>query len=327
MRLSHADPRLQTTPYDSVAVSKPSRARNRCGLASHVAVPPVPSDPVLAEMTSQIASLPNVIGCYLGRKIAGGRRLQTPALVVLVRDKLSEHQLAPAERIPPSVTVQMTARVRFTLATDVVISDMFHRAFIATPGDTVDDPAPGTIGVAIVHPKFGAVVTTAGHIYLNPATPVHQEWPPGQEPVVKLMDRETGNTIEGLLHKVVIDSTADYALVAPTNAISRNIYEDTILGGAYFPDANDVGRPCAALAKDGNRSSYFCGVNAPAPFPDGTVLEHAILTDLCTTFGDSGCCLVNEDRKVVGLLVGQSDGQSAFMSIQRLLMNEHAVLG
>lgn len=301
------------------------RSRHRArGLAPHAKVPPAPSRHLHAELAATIRGLPNVVGTYLGHKTRKGRSLGAPALVVLVDSKVASKQLSPAHRIPRTVSLQVSPKVKVTLPTDVIVREKFVRASVASPGDGVS-AGQGTVGAAIFHPDLGNVVTTAGHVYSH-LFPIRQEWEMADAPVVSLRDRESGDQIVGQLRKLVVDANADYALISPTTVTSRNVYDDSLLGGPYSPDSNDVGQPCSVLESDKSYATYFRGVSCPLEFDDGSRIEHAILTDVCTSGGDSGCCLVDANRRIVGLLVGHNSKHSAFMPITRILIDENASL-
>ena len=292
---------------------------------SHRELPPAPSRHLHRELAKAIRGLPNVLGTYLGHKIRAGRHLRRPALVVLVSAKVPTKQLKAAHRIPPEVSVQVTPTFELRLPTDVVLHEKFTRAAGAAPGDPTEPSPGGTVGVAISHPEFGDVVTTAGHVY-STLFPIYQEWPLDAAPKVALRDRDTGGLIQGQLRKLVVNTTMDYALVSPATAASNNVYDGQLIGGIHVPDHNDITQSCSALEKDGSHATVFRGVDYPVQFDDGSSLQHAIVTDICTSGGDSGCVLIDDNRRVVGLLVGHTPAYSAFMSIDHLLSNEHASL-
>ena len=271
----------------------------------------------------------NVVGAYIGKKRIGTRLTDETALVCLVSEKMPPRGLLAHERVPRRMSWAATSRERRTLATDVLIASPFQTASIAAgPGDQVTHPRTGTVGVAVSHPRYGEVITTAGHVFVQPGWSGTFEWPADEAPVVELANAgpEAG-TISGRLRKVVITETQDYALVKTDNAPCRNAYQDSyVLGEFTEADDGDLGKALFALAAAGTRATTLVGCHATVPIQDHPNVRHAILVQRCTVGGDSGCCLIDGDRRVWGLLVGFSNDSSVFMSIYDLLGPEQCEL-
>jgi hypothetical protein len=274
-------------------------------------------------------SRPNVVGAYIGKKRRGGRLTDETALVCLVAEKKQPRHLAPHERVPRRMSWAATSRETRSLATDVVVPSPFRTATIAAgPGDQVTQPRPGTVGVAVEHPRYGEMITTAGHVFVQPGWTGTFEYDEDKAPVVELANAgPQAGTITGRLRKVAITETQDYALVKPDGTPCRNAYQDSyVLGDAYEADDGDLGKALFALAAGGSRSTALVGCHATVPIQDHPNVRHAILVQRCTYGGDSGCCLIDGDRRVWGLLVGFNGENSVFMSIYDLLGPEQCEL-
>ena len=297
--------------------------------ASHRELPPILRGQALRAATIELFAKPNVLGAYIGKKRRRNRITDETALVCLVAEKKPLRHLVAQERVPRRISWAPTSRESRTVATDVVVPLPFRTASIAAgPGDRVDQPRPGTIGVAVLHPRYGETITTAGHVFMQPGWTGTYEWEEAKAPFVQVANvGGDAATISGRLLKVAITETQDYALVRPDGTPCRNAYQDDyVLGDAYEASDGDLGKQLFALASGGARTTKLVGCHGTVPIQDHPIVRHAILVDRCTFGGDSGCCLIDGDRRVWGLLVGFNGDSSVFMSIYDLLGPEQCQL-
>jgi hypothetical protein len=274
---------------------------------------PCPSE--RAEIASRLLRLPNVVGFYLGHKHAGGRSTGEYALVCLVSEK---RIMAASGSVPPRIPFRLTSRSRGWIRTDVVRVGKLRRArsLVCGPGDKVFGRSAGTVGIALSHPEHGPVVTTAGHVFTDSGWTGVREFGAGERQEVTLRNVPTGEPFTGELIKVVVTSQADYALVRPClDFPARNAYHDAFpMGVPYQPSGDELGASLTVLAAAGERSTAFRGLQGSVRIGDEGLVEDALVTDRCTAGGDSGGALVDEFRRVWGLLVGFADECSIFMS-------------
>jgi len=307
--------------------SRSDGARTR--LASHRQRPPVPRGHALRTAYADLRRRPNVLGAFIGHKHRRGKPTGATAIVTLVSEKPPPRRLAPHERIPRRVQWPTTSRTAGTIATDVEVASPFVCAGpTCGPGDRVQVPHLGTIGVALEHPLLGQVVTTAGHVVMPPGWSGIHEWDPQSAPRVQVQNvGGSPGVMNGRLYRVAITDTQDYALIRPDAAICRNAYLDQLaLGEAYQPDDDDLGGALLVLNRSTATPTTLAGYDGDVPIQDHPPVRHAILTKRCTLGGDSGSVLVDENRRVWGLLVGFNGDHSVFMSIYELLGNERATL-
>jgi hypothetical protein len=289
---------------------------------------------------SELLRRPNVIACYIGKKVSRKQPQDRLALVCCVSQKVDRRELDPAtERIPRSVSWALTSERTGRLPTDVqVLEEPFVRqtAPIVGPGDLVETAVElGTIGVVISHPGFGAVASTAGHVLLGEEQfPACVTFPAGALPPVRVQSvnaRGEVSMLEGRAVKACLTESADYALVALAPTVERaNVWQDRLpLGGPFIPSTADLDRPLLVLGTDRRARTHFRGLHGTVPF-GSTRMSNLLLTDAVTSGGDSGSVLMDLESRVWGLLVGSAivDGRdcSAFMSITVLLDDEHAHL-
>lgn len=271
---------------------------------------------------------PHVQGCYVGHKRTGGRAGRTLAVVCAVREKRPRAQVPKEHLLPRRVEWMVNTREKATVRTDVQeLGESGFQSVTAGPGDRVQgisvagqtEAVVATVGVALRHPRFGPVVTTAGHAVQS--GPGIVEFDPAQRPSMRLQNVAADGTqtpIAGALLRSSRIPQADYALVAIDATPVANLYHDVnSLGGLHVPQPDDVGKPFFVLTAAGvvqTRVRGVFGVFTIGEFP----MRDLILTDPVTEGGDSGCALIDASFRVAGLLVGfvTIDGQrrSVFMS-------------
>lgn len=274
---------------------------------------------------TRLLHLPNVLGYFVGHKLAGGSDTGELSLVCLVTEK---GQVKPSGRIPPHVDFRLTSRSKGRIKTDVVAVDRFRRAsgIACGPGDAIAGRSRGTVGISLGHPTFGPVVTSAGHVFVDSGWTGIVEYGIDERPPIELRNVPSGESFGAELLKVVVTSAADFALLRPQASFpALNVYQDRVpLGGPYHPSADEIGAPLTVLAAAGERRTMFRGMHGGVRVGDEGLILDVLLTDRCTAGGDSGAVLVDGYKRVWGLLVGFCQQFSVYMSPFALLRHENA---
>jgi hypothetical protein len=237
------------------------------------------------------------------------------SVVACVEQKIGTRELSKGDRVPKTVRWKIASRRTGSLPTDVQLSKpgFFQARPVLGAGDEVTGfafrershaPTAGTLGVAMRHPVFGDVVTTAAHV-LGAREFGATTFEVGHEPRVFLMNGGSERPLEGVVHRMVLAPTADYALIsAPSGPPAQNLYEDREpLGLPYAPDKRDIGKRVIVLTAHGERETRLRGISARVII-DGLLFRDLLLTDFATAGGDSGSCLVDATSRVMGLLEG-----------------------
>ena len=128
----------------------------------------IPNLLAIEALWLDLRSRPNVVGYYVGQKLAKKRRTRRLALVVCVSEKIAWQKLSKRDRLPPDYWVPLGRDAGIQVPIDVqVVGESGRQQASAGPGDGFIPPtmheARATIGVAVEHPSLGRVVTTAGH--------------------------------------------------------------------------------------------------------------------------------------------------------------------
>jgi hypothetical protein len=287
--------------------------------APRLKLPRTPNPVHLAEIYADLLKRPNVLGCFIGRKRQGGRATGRLSVICCVREKVPLRNLAPEERLPAAVTWLRGAIRPGRLAIDVrVLSRPFRPAAdpVAGPGDGLTaGTSLATAGIALRHPTFGDVVTTAGHLVLDALGEV--TYPAGQLPQVKLASAGSGGTsFAATAVRAVRSATADYALIQPVGLTCENLFADqTPVGLPYTPSDQELGAPLFVLSARGTLAATFQGVYGSLPVGDNGLMQNLLLTDFATDAGDSGSCLVDAQSRAWGLLVGFSELDGSLCSV------------
>jgi hypothetical protein len=301
--------------------------------------PVLPGPAKLRAIYSELRSLPNIQGCFIGWKRRKGRTTRRLAIVCCVQEKIADRKLEPGNRVPSTIDWQVTTKRRRSLPTDVQTAGshgLQSGAEIIGPGDLVSgiggasNLERGTIGVIMSHPTFGRTLTTAAHV-LDASTPGTVTFPRGSEPVIDIgpNGRLDGTRVPGIVHCLVITETADYAVIsAVSDTELDNLYLDRQqLGPPHIPTATIIGSSAFALTSRGRRHTIVRGIQGALQIGPLS-LRDLILVDQCTRAGDSGCCLIDHDSRILGLLEGvtEFDGQSysVFSSAIWPFILEHA---
>jgi hypothetical protein len=304
------------------------KARSARALFGTSSADVVPSRATLAQLSEELRKLPQVQGWYVGYKKKKGRSLPELSLCVLVPEKRPVRSLSAAERIPKHFTFCPTSKTRRRIRSDVIsLGGSFVRATVfAGAGDGVVGPPPGTIGMALSHPQYGPVVTTAGHVFTS-GTGV-ETFEPGQRPVVLRNAGGEACELHGDLLKVVVTDRADYALIRPHDAAAcQNVFQDqVVLGRPYSPSPEDIASAPVlyVLTAAGAVATRLQGVDAEITVGPQGIIRNVILTTRCTQGGDSGACLVDSAKRVWGTLVGFNTEYSVFLRANVPLYFENA---
>jgi hypothetical protein len=277
----------------------------------------------LRSIYAELRSLPNLQGCFIGWKRRKGRTSRRLAIVCCVQEKIPAKRLDPEHHVPSMIEWQVTSKRFRSLPTDVqtVGSHLLQaNAGIVGPGDLVSGtggalgPEHGTLGMIMDHPSYGRVLTTAGHVFSG-GSPGTVTFPEGGEPVISIgpSGQLGGNTIPGIVRRVVVAENADYAIISPRDeADLENLYQDEQqLGPPHTPTDQVLGSSSFALTARGPLRTTVRGIHGSLQI-GSLSLRDLIITDECTLAGDSGCCLIDHDSRVLGLLEGvtQFDGRS-----------------
>src|SRR5688572_4996291 len=133
-----------------------------------------PGEGSLADIYSELMALPNVHGCFVGQKIANKKRSRKLAIICCVAKKVPDRDLSAEEHVPKHIKWLGNRSEYQELTTDVQVArkGKLHAAIpVVGPGDELArNPAnnqKATIGIALNHPLFGHIVTTAGHAFMG----------------------------------------------------------------------------------------------------------------------------------------------------------------
>lgn len=233
-----------------------------------------------------------------------------------------------AEMIPRRLEWLSTSRRSRSIPTDVLeLPGRFTHAAgpIAGPGDLIiapsepgGDPPRATIGIALDHPEYGSIVTTAGHLLFDQGQVGTVVYPQGTQPRVALAGQYGEQPYStGVALKTVVNDRADYTLVRPDGEVPRgNVFRDSIeIVDVHWPSPGDLlGRRLSVLGAAGVRSAGFLGYRGVIQAGNAGLMHDMIITDFVTADGDSGACLIDDEFRAWGLLVGYSVHQGSFYS-------------
>jgi hypothetical protein len=287
----------------------------------------IPNSAELAEIYEELFDKPNVRLCFIGHKILKNVPTQRIAIICGVQTKVKKKELSPKETVPSQMQWLRQAKTPRRIPTDIIempINFQFRQGAIIGPGDWVvrNESSYAAVGIAMRHPQYRQVVTTAGHLFSSGDE--------GAQVTVKSGSEHAAGT----LVKRVIDEEADYALIQidePCRIL--NLYKDRYaIGPPYSPNEDDLKRNLRILTPGvGPSVEVTChGIHGHLHAAGGPPMSGLILTEDRTHIGDSGSCLIDETGSVWGLLVGGTCSQglsySAFMSVYISLFREKAQL-
>jgi hypothetical protein len=280
-----------------------------------------PSRHMVDTLFDTIRQYPNVTGCFLGRRVHRGRMTPEPAFVCCVARKIRRRELHPKlELLPQHVDVRIGPKI-VSLRTDVIEVPplMIKVAPVAGPGDGIETSSErATIGVALQHPVYGAVVTTAGHLLYSNGQVGEQTFSDVDAPAVLLINAGDGQVVSGRVRRVAVNDRADYAIVQLDGGMPRaNLYHDLLqIVGIHAPSADDLlGRRLFVLARNNPKPTRFLGYRGVMAVGNAGVMRNLIVTEFATVGGDSGACLIDDSWNVWGLLLGGTVAQGAAYSV------------
>jgi hypothetical protein len=279
------------TPRCSLTAPKITRAHPENSL---------PRPDTLDRMCSALLRYPNVVACFIG--YARRRGAPTPRLALVCCVSRKRDGLPRESRLPSHLTwVDSTGHPR-RLAVDVeeLRGFTYEAGPVIGPGDSVRraNGDIATIGVALNHPVHGPVVTTAGHLFLH-----------GFSERENVTLTSAGTAYAAIAVRVNMTSLVDYALIQTVDHLQcDNLYVDQYpVRALYQATSDDLGAELLILTNDGTPRAVACrGVSARATI-DGRPMQDLILTDWRTKAGDSGACLIDDEQRAWGLLVGRLD--------------------
>jgi hypothetical protein len=251
------------------------------------------------EHRDSFLARPGVVGVGLGRRRIRGTVTEEPALIVYVREKKAEAGIPPDQRVGPMVRY---GRWRRPLRTDVVELGLLQPH--AAGGDSLGlatEANMGTIGAfALDSGTLRPVGLTAMHVSTRSACPpdmasfVSPSLQTGNSQVFGELEKGTRARTDAA--RVRLD-----AGVVPSFRI-RGI--GPVNGWRRLSMQKDRDRPVRVF---GAVSGLLVGV-IREPFAiladDEMNLDPGILVEIDTTFGDSGAGMVDENNRLLGLLVG-----------------------
>ena len=287
------------------------------------------------QLFDYVSKFPNVTGCFVGRRSEDGRLTREPGLICCVRQKVKRRELDKNRELLPRFLKVPIGGTVLNLRTDVIEMPPLSVkvAPVAGPGDGIETSVErATIGVALDHPRYGPVVTTAGHLIYTSGQTGIQEFDAAKAPRVTLANSNGGAAFAGRVLKVAVNDRADYAIAQLDGAPHENFYSDKLrLVGIHTPSDSDLeGRRLFVLAKNGAKQTRFLGYRAVMHVGNAGVMHNLIITELATIGGDSGACLIDDSWNVWGLLCGGSvsggAAYSVFTSVFVPLVMESALL-
>jgi hypothetical protein len=286
-----------------------SRARRRIARTSRPGGPVTLVDPewewaesLLEARREKLMAYPGVIGCGLGFRLRRGKPTERPCITVLVERKLAEEELRSGghRRLPRTVrsrhqrlqvdVVEM-GEVRRQLSGGASIGPILAQATLT-----------GTLGAFATDLDHGdTVALTAMHVTGLQDFPVTGcDCPsfcsPGPPPAGPAFGTLRQGTMTGIDAAKIALSTQQPAVTELPTIGEIQGWRPTAFPG----DQGTVVRLFGAVS--GFQQGFI--VNPAVAMPSAQ-LDSAILANINTQAGDSGCALVDEDNLLLGFLVGQ----------------------
>jgi hypothetical protein len=275
-------------------------------------------------MFAQVADTRNVVGCYVGFKVKNRKMTRRRSVVCLVTRKIKPDRLRKEHLIPPGLSWTDASGSQHWLPTDVLVSTGRIRSYagFAGPGDDVAtvNGEVASIGIALIHPALGRVVTTAAHAFTS--VPGIQTFAGATAPRVRVSAFRGGPaTCDADVVKIHLSDLADYALLRPLAGVDcANLFRDeATVSRPFIPGSGDLGKLLVVLTASGAKHTTFQGVFGQMLHqPSGVRMSNLLLTDPVTVPGDSGACLAdvsNGELRAWGLLVGTATVNGKAMSV------------
>jgi hypothetical protein len=288
--------------------SSRTRVANRPSTAlARIASRELPNPASLEAIAYRLGAASQVRGWFVGFKRKNGRRTRQLALICCVDRKIPVREIPSSERLPRTVTWREGRKVRVRVPIDVQeIGASGLQADFAGPADIVGaSNGRATAGVAVSIPSLGPLLTTAAHAVIQ--RPANITFP--NAPRFTLTNATAPGTVQVSALSALWDDEADFALLRVLSGQPTNLFADQFrIKTPFFPLSSDVGRQVFALTSRGAISMRYEG---PAPLMPvggfnvrGGLLATAIPPGAGTQGGDSGCCLVDDQLRLWGLLMG-----------------------
>ncbi|HEX9944180.1 MAG TPA: hypothetical protein VGG03_19390 [Thermoanaerobaculia bacterium] len=255
----------------------------------------------LDERLRSYINHPDIVAVFIGKKQKNSKNTGRLSVVFGVQKKIARKELERNRMLPKFLEMGAAPGWESRIPTDVVEVEgqLEIQANQVGPADMVNPglPLEATIGIALRHPEFGNVVTTAGHAI-----------PQGLGSGSRLMVRSAGADFLAEVKRVVTNDVSDHALLRPENQdlVTNSFRDVTPLGPPYIPDPDhDVGTQLYVLPANRDRLPTICRGLKGSVSIGHIVMSNLILTDPVTEGGDSGSCLVDSRWRAWGLLLGK----------------------
>ena len=288
----------------------------------------LPSRDEMDSIREKVFSYPNTTACFIGEKVVDGKSTGRLAIVCGVSKKIDRKKLKRGEAIPKSLGKTKTPFPFSGISTDVqIIKPARFAAAIPGPADATRD---ATVGVAILHPEFGRVITTAAHSLVPKRWMGVRSFKRSRDRIPVVLENVfPRGRYSGKVVKIVRTERADYALITPDAPLRpQNLFRDSLqLNMPHDPTLENRGHPYWLLtpaSPPSNRRTKLLSVDASFEFNVGIRMDGMLLTQRISKSGDSGACLVDRFRRPAGLVIGAERGISVFMPLQRVLQYEDA---
>lgn len=261
---------------------------------------------LLEARREKLLAVPGVIGCGLGGRHRGGVHTGEPCITVYVRKKLSPDEMKAQgmPRLPRTVRIGS-----YRMPVDVIELGELERHLDAGAGVSPLPPVQpfqGTLGVFAKDLDHGdTVALTAMHVtgfqqFPDPISPAPSFCSPALPAGGATFGRLRQGTMTGI-------DAAKLELDGPRSAASTLPVIGQIRGWrpATFP--GDQGVEVRLFGAVSGFQSGF--IVSPAVALPSESLDSAILANINTAAGDSGCALVDADNLLLGFLVGQGTSE------------------
>jgi hypothetical protein len=270
------------------------------------------------ELKLQLARW-GAFGAFLGHKQTGGRWTSEPSLVVVTSIKHDPGRARGGVRRIPVHVRWHDRSLRHQLATDVQqvpAKLMLHFGNVFGPGDAAEYQGDrASIGAAVVHPRFGACLTTAGHLFGRAPSNIDAH-------IVSDGTRVSARVV-GVQERGVLD----YALLAPRRGVAcDNLFRNAMrIGPAYTPTLLDVGKRVYLLDGSGTATRTTCRGVGGQFFTTAGTYANTIQTDAVSQPSQSGGALVDDAQRLWGFLLGSLGSRYSLFAPAQLILDEAGV--
>lgn len=257
---------------------------------------------ILDARRRALLRIPNVIGVGLGHCIVSGKTTEEPCITVFVEEKKTPEQLSQSnQKLLPRWLAKAGRRIRVdVIALGEIELQAFPGASIGATNDKFQ--REGTIGVFARDLETNATVAiTAMHVSgeMTIMTPIEFSIPSPShhDPNMMRLGLMTFGTRAGVdAGKIELDDDDIVDDEIPT--VGR------VDGWRPVANPGDVGKSVTMCgAKSGVKSGRIIQVDVDLPKAG---LASALIVQIQATGGDSGAALVDENRHVIGFLVGRA---------------------